>query len=210
MLCNYILASMRSLSKNNPVRIIRGICHLTQAELAKLIGCARLTVLTLESGRLKLSEKMAERISLHTGVSKTWLLSNDHKRDPICERDPQKPYTIDVFMMTRAEVSNPRLHPLDVRHIENVLASAYARLSDAARQAYSADKIVYFYYLLREFLSQVDDRWPDSGELARIMDAAQIASRSKVLFEKVRKEKETAALRNPTGATRVKLGKPSP
>jgi len=187
---------MRSFSKNNPVRILRRICHLTQAELAKLVGCVRLTVHTLEAGRLKLSDNMAERISLHTGVSKAWLLSNDHKRKPVCQLDHQRPYTLEAFKLTRAEVCDPRVHPPHVRHIENVLVCAYARLHDAAWQAYRSNpnRIIYFYYMLREFLSEVDQHWPDSGKLKGIMDAAEIARRSRERFETVRKEKENAAL----------------
>ena len=100
------------------------------------------------------------------------------------------------FKLTRAEVCDPRVHPPHVRHIENVLACAYARLHDAAWQAYRSNpnRIIYFYYMLREFLSEVDQHCPDSGKLKGIMDAAEIARRSRERFETVRKEKENAAL----------------
>lgn len=191
---------MRSSLKNNPVRMVRGICHLTQAELGKVIGCARLTVHTLESGKLKLSEAMAEKISLHTGVSKSWLLNNDHNSAAVCERDPQRPFTAEVFKMTRAEVTDPRLDPLDVVVIENVLACAYARLNDAAVQAYRSNRIIYFQYMLREFLKELSTHWPESNELAPTMVAAAIQAQSKARFEKERQQKN--AINRSTGEKR--------
>src|SRR6266699_2901302 len=127
---------MRSLSAKNPVRTVRKICELTQAELADIIGCARLTIHTLESGKLKLSQKMAEKISLFTGVNKAWLLDQSHKLPPTCERGPERPYTREEFIAMQAEVSDPRIHPMDVRVIKAFLREAYRRMCDAARQAY--------------------------------------------------------------------------
>ena len=91
--------------------------------------------------------------------------------------------------MTRAEVTDPRLDPLDVRSIQNGLAVAYARLSDAARQAYRSDEIIHFNYALRDFIEGLDQRWPDSGQLETSMDVAAIAIQSAALFEKARREK---------------------
>ena len=153
---------MRSFAKNNPVRIVRGICDLTQAELAGLIGCVRLTVHNLESGKLKLSATMAQRIALHTGISQLWLLNPKRKLPPICERDPQRPYTVEIFKMTRAEITDPRIEPLDVVAIEGVVAAAYRQMCDAAWQAYRTDKIVYFYYIVRELLKELENHWKDS------------------------------------------------
>lgn len=194
---------MRSSAKNNPVRTVRRICRLSQTEFAKTIGCARLTVHSLESRKLKLSARMAQRIVLHTGVSKDWLLSNNPEIAAVCERDPQRPFTAEVFWMTRAEVSNPRLDPLDVVAIQNLLASAYARLSDAARQAYRTNQIVYFQHMLREFLEELGARWPESHEIAPTMVAAEIQAQSSVLFERIRQAKlaTAAAFPRPTGAS---------
>jgi hypothetical protein len=62
-----------------------------------------------------------------------WLLANKWKVPPVCERDLDRPYTLEIFRMTRAEVCDPRIEPLDVRAIQNILSAAFARLSDAAR-----------------------------------------------------------------------------
>ena len=107
----------------------------------------------------------------------------------MCERDPEKPYTRETFQMTRAEVFDPRIHPLDVRAIQNLLAVAYHRVCDAAIQAYRAKEVTYFNYALREFMETVEQRWPDSRELPISMDVAETASNSAVLLEKARSEK---------------------
>ena len=180
---------MRSFAKNNPVRIVRGICDLTQAELAGLIGCVRLTVHNLESGKLKLSATMAQRIALHTGISQHWLLNPKRKLPPICERDPQRPYTVEIFKMTRAEITDPRIEPLDVVAIEGVVAAAYRQMCDAAWQAYRTDKIVYFYYIVRELLKELENHWKDSRKLPDSSDVARLFAEFSALMEQARTAK---------------------
>jgi plasmid maintenance system antidote protein VapI len=188
MLRIYKMQSMRSSPNNNPVRITRRICGVTQAELADLLRCARLTVHTLEAGRLKLSQKMAERISLHTGVSKHWLLNPKRKLSPVCERDSQRPFTLEVFKMTRAEFVDPRIEPLDVVSIKAFVAAVYRRLCDTAWQAYRADKVIYFYFAVREFLEALE--WKDSGKLPNSADVGLLYAAFAALMEQTRKEKE--------------------
>ena len=180
---------MRPSPNNNPVRIVRRICDQTQADLADLIGCARLTVHTIESGKLKLSEAMAEKISLHTGASQQWLLDPNRKLPPVCERDSKRPFTLEVFKMTRAEINDPRIEPLDVVAIESVVAAAYRRLCDSAWQAYREDKINYFYYLLREFLKELENRWKDSRKLPDSSDVARLFAEFAALMEQTRTTK---------------------
>ena len=76
-----------------------------------------------------------------------------------------------------------------MRSIQNHLAVAYARLSDAALQAYRSDQIIHFNYALREFREGLDQRWPDSRQLVTSMDVAAIALQAAALFEKARWEK---------------------
>ena len=91
--------------------------------------------------------------------------------------------------MRRADITAPRVHPLDVVSIKLDLVVAYRRLCDAARQAYRSDKIIYFNYILREFLEELDKRWPDSKELKHSMDVTEIAAESGKLFEKTAQER---------------------
>jgi DNA-binding XRE family transcriptional regulator len=175
--------------KANPVKTIRRISGLTQAELADILGCVRLTVHALESGKLKLSDAMAEKICLHTGVSQQWLLDPKRQLPPVCERDVHRPYTVEAFHMTRAEISDPRIEPLDVVTIAGVVSAAYRRLCDAAWQAYREDKIVYFYYLVLEFLRELENRWKDSRKLPDSADVGQLRDHFAGLMEQTRTEK---------------------
>src|SRR5712691_8841622 len=165
---------MRSLLGKNPVRIVREICGLTQAQLADIIGCARLTIHTLESGKLKLSQKMTEQISLFTGVSQAWLLDPNRKLPPTSERDPQRPYNQEVFTRTQAEISDPRAEPMAVVVITAFVHDAYRRLYDAAWQAYDQNRIIYFNLILAKFLKELGQRWPDSRQIPATMTVAEI------------------------------------
>jgi len=149
-----------------------------------------MSIQAIESGKLRLSPSMAEKISLHTGVCMQWLLANKYRVSPVCAKNPEWPYTREAFKMTRAEISNPRVRPMDVEFIHKVLASAFRQLYAAAIQAYRADKITYFYYLLRVFLKEeLETRWPDTRELPRSGNVTEIAARARELLEKARKKK---------------------
>jgi len=80
--------------------------------------------------------------------------------------------------MTRAEISNPRVHPVHIEFIHKVLASSFRQLYAAAIQAYRAGKITYFYYLLRVFLNEeLETRWPDTRELPPSGNVTEIEAR---------------------------------
>ena len=50
---------------------------MNQADLARLAGCSVSTIQSVELGRLQLSQSLAARISLGTGVNSQWLFAND-------------------------------------------------------------------------------------------------------------------------------------
>jgi transcriptional regulator with XRE-family HTH domain len=181
---------MRAASKNKTIRKLRKICRLTQEELAQKVGCARLTIQGLETGRLGLTEKMAKKISTHTGVSQSWLLANDPARPPMCERDLQRPFDLNFFWMNRAEIEDLRTDVLDVVSIEGQLASAFGELNIAARGAYAKTEIIYFNFALSEFLEELKKRWPMSGPPEpRTMDAKEIQVWNHSKFEELRQNK---------------------
>src|SRR6267378_2163266 len=125
---------MRSVSAKNPIKVLRKICGITQEGMAQIIGCARLTVHNLEVEKLILSQRMAEKIAVHTGINDEWLLDPKRQLPPTCERDPRRPYSKDVFDMRRAEVLAARSKPLDVRAIQNLLAVGVRGLAHTRAQ----------------------------------------------------------------------------
>jgi DNA-binding XRE family transcriptional regulator len=66
-----------SVGRHNLARM-RWNLSLTQADVARLVGCSLATVKAVETGKLVLSEDLASRISQELGFfDKDWLLKND-------------------------------------------------------------------------------------------------------------------------------------
>ena len=66
-----------SLGRHNLARIRKHL-KLTQSDVAKLVGCAQVTIKSVETGRLQLSESLALRINHALGImDRDWLLKND-------------------------------------------------------------------------------------------------------------------------------------
>ena len=145
--------------------VLRSIAGLTQGDLAELVGTSRPTVQAVELGKLALSRRLAERVSLHTGASMRWLLDNKYKVPPTCQRDAHKPYTKRIFDMTRAEIEDPRTDPLDRLVQYKTLDSVYWRLGAMLLQAYRAHKTVYFQHKLRFLLEDLEMQFPQAKDL---------------------------------------------
>jgi len=70
-----------SLKKTTPA-VLRSVLGIKDVEMAELLGCSTSTIHSVESGRLKLSDSLALRISLVTGVNVDWLLDGDTSKPP--------------------------------------------------------------------------------------------------------------------------------
>ena len=70
-------------TRSTTVAIVRQETGLSAKAFGELIGKPLTTIKSLESGRLKLSEKMALVISERTGVSMSWLLSGNLEKAPV-------------------------------------------------------------------------------------------------------------------------------
>ena len=68
--------------RHNLARARREVLKVTQAQLAKWVGCSPITIQSVEAGRLALSDFLAARIERITGVAAEWLLENDLKSGP--------------------------------------------------------------------------------------------------------------------------------
>ena len=73
---------MRTSLKRTPAAVLRAIIGITDYAMADLLKCSIHSVHSLESGRLKMSEDMAVRMTYETGVSSSWLLDGDPKAPP--------------------------------------------------------------------------------------------------------------------------------
>jgi transcriptional regulator with XRE-family HTH domain len=148
---------MRTSQKKTPVAVLRATIGIKDIELAEILNCSSATIHSLESGRLKLSEAMAVRISHETGAAVSWLLEG-RPTAPVSKVG--KPYTREIFERTRAKEENP-FDPListftaDAcsRAIEAILATAERR-GDLLLASYKIGKSVQ--NLVKEFCSAKD------------------------------------------------------
>jgi DNA-binding XRE family transcriptional regulator len=78
---------MPASKSSHVLSVLRKNLALRQTELAKMVGCSVATITSIEVGRLKMSESLADRIVAVTGCDKAWLLAND-----VSEPMPKRPF----------------------------------------------------------------------------------------------------------------------
>jgi transcriptional regulator with XRE-family HTH domain len=106
----YSSLSMRTSSQRTPVAILRKLIGQRAPEFAKMVGLSLSAVEKLESGRLKISEAVAQKISFETGVDARWLLEGDPQMRPFPDviaqeylsARPDEDYSKEVFDRVRA------------------------------------------------------------------------------------------------------------
>ncbi len=156
---------MRPSLGKSCLAVLRSIVGLTQGQLAELADVSRPTIQAIELGKLTLSRRLAEKISLHTGVSMRWLLNNRYKVLPTCEREPARPYTNQIFEWTRAEIEDPRTEPGDCLHQYKTLETVFWQLGTMLLKAYRDKKTVYFQHKLRLFLEDLVKEFPQAADV---------------------------------------------
>ena len=76
---------MRLSEQRTTVAVLRAIIGETTHEFARATGLSLSAVEKLESGRLKLSDSIAQRISFETGASTKWLLGGNTRIPPLLD-----------------------------------------------------------------------------------------------------------------------------
>jgi DNA-binding XRE family transcriptional regulator len=92
---------MRTSTRKTATAVLREILGIKDFEMAEILDCSIHTIHSLESGRLKLSEKLATEIFHETGISIVWLLNGDPTPPPLTGRG--EPYTKEAFHRAQAE-----------------------------------------------------------------------------------------------------------
>jgi transcriptional regulator with XRE-family HTH domain len=90
---------MRPSPKRHNLARLRLFLKLGQNETAELAGCSRDTIQSVELGRLRLSERLARKISDATGIAADWLLENNLKAPLLSVH--REPFTIDDYEVAR-------------------------------------------------------------------------------------------------------------
>lgn len=180
---------MPASSKRSCLAVLRSIAGITQRDLAQFVDCAPVTVQSIELGKLRLSKRLAQRISLQTGVSLDWLLAGDYQTTPTCPREPGEPYTKRHYQMTRAEISDPRSDPSDLANAEAVVANAARQLARGLLTAYRRNQTIFLFYKLREFLEDFAAEFPPAKDLDPTGSLSKIMSQLHRLLVQAAKSK---------------------
>jgi hypothetical protein len=151
------------------------------------------TIQSNELKKLRLSERLARRIAIETGVSLDWLLAGDYRTPPICPREPGETYSKRHYLMTRAEITDPRTDPFDLAQAENVLADAAWQLAGSLLTAYRKDQTVYYYGKLRETLESFRLEFPPTKDLRSEQDLGELTGRLHKLLVKAADAKKRVA-----------------
>jgi transcriptional regulator with XRE-family HTH domain len=128
---------MQDNSTFNTVQHLRKILGKTQEDFALLVGVSRNAIALIETGRLGLSSKLAERISRETGVAVLWLTANDPSF-PMVDFNGQL-YRAERFSEAQEIARSRDLRPLALHRDEPemeicVAAGLLVHLLEAARQ----------------------------------------------------------------------------
>src|SRR5216684_8894584 len=102
---------MRPSPVRHSLAVLRIKIGCTQKRLAEMAGCSRRAIQAIELGQLKMSKRLAQRLSHETGADPEWLL----------QRDPAKPsrsifagrFIKAVYEKVRAEMVGPAIGERD-------------------------------------------------------------------------------------------------
>ena len=156
---------MRPSLGQSCLAVLRATTGLTQQQLAELVQCSRPTIQAIELNKLGLSQKLAARVSFHTGISAAWLLKNEYNVPPVCRDNPNHPYTREVFEKTRRALTKPRTSAAHLVVLEQVLAWAYRHLGGVLLAAYRSDKTAHFNHELRQWVAEMESHFVPSKDL---------------------------------------------
>ncbi len=150
-----MLITMKRSPERHPLAVLRLKLGLLQKELANLVGCSPSTIQSIElnSGRLKLSEKLAERISSETGVNLSWLM-NDEVKEPIIDRREQ-PYTNEIFEIFQAEKRRPKTSLIDYSQAEYALEPAMRGIAACLVAGFKQEKLSITIYRLDKAVNEL-------------------------------------------------------
>ena len=144
--------------------IVRTTVGLTQKELAAVLGCSVPTIQSIELGRLKLSEGLAQRVVENTGVDLACLLHNDPSQ-PVLDQTGQ-PYTRAEFDRWQANkaFSQDHAHSLpeevgDYMLLWSLFKRHVRLLAETLAHAYTRNQSRLFAYKCNLALKQLADQF---------------------------------------------------
>jgi DNA-binding XRE family transcriptional regulator len=137
------------------LRQLRSVLSKTQKEFSAIIGVSKDTIESLEQGRLKLSPKLALRISRMCGVDHAWL--NDDANDKEMINEYGEPYTLRDFEECQERDASLSFY---LAAEEMQIAIAYDRLVRAYREARATHQVPHFIKTLERFVQAQVHQFP--------------------------------------------------
>jgi transcriptional regulator with XRE-family HTH domain len=160
---------MRPSLQKTTVAALRAEIGLSVEAFAKLIGKSVPTIRSLESGRLKLGEETALKISDQTGISARWLLEGDLTKPMVTsesfwgEDGEPEPYDRDAFAFVRAfpqpDSRAGYLRGQRTRKREAYSAQLCSEWFGIMKAARKDGKAEIAEYLLGEFMKEMKERF---------------------------------------------------
>ena len=155
--CMPYTRDMAKPKSKTTVSVLRSIIGISAEKFAELIGRSIHTVKSLESGRLGLSEELAIKISVETGVSANWLLAGDPQAQPLIDSPPFGPnlgiFTKETFEARRADRMQNREGGIIVLHVPWFESAKLNAISEAAEKSGSGRLA---HYRISKFLGELE------------------------------------------------------
>ncbi len=145
---------MRPSKNEHVLALLRGIIDCGQKQIADWVGCSARTIQSVELGKLNLSESLATRIYLATGVSSGWLVDNDLTRPAVDSYGER--YTKQSFEHWQAKKSAPASEKSRA-FVPPLLLGYYARLRQIFSVALDKRTESLAWYKLRRFVESLDE-----------------------------------------------------
>jgi DNA-binding XRE family transcriptional regulator len=142
--------------------VLRLFLGLTQQQMANLCDCAWATIQAIEHGKLRLSERLGERITSATNVSMKWLMGGEPEA-PIINKEGA-PYTKTDFEEAQSALFKPRETQgrvvAEYYGLPEVLGSAMLKLYSVIRKGYRDNRFAWTAYKVHK---AIDDLAKDVG-----------------------------------------------
>ena len=172
----------RSPERHNLARL-RLLIGLGQKEMAEIVGCSTPTIRAVELGKLKLSEGLAFRISLATGIDAAWLLENDLTKPPVSTDGGE--YTHRFYEATRANNTPHHADSIFVAsRLDEFNFATYGRLCrlGVALTKMGDSSLAIAVWRLQKFLGELEKDLGDEAAQQKFSEWNELALNHQALF----------------------------
>jgi transcriptional regulator with XRE-family HTH domain len=145
--------------KRHVLTTIRNEIGVSQSEFAAMLGCTRSTVASLEmaSGRLELSQGLAQKISDQTGVAVGWLLANNLEAPPV--RPDGTRWKPEDFDLAQARKRSGALDKVRPAYVLTMFRLAVQRLAGVFLSAFRSGKFQLLDYKTSKLLEELESEF---------------------------------------------------